>query len=47
MQNESGLAPLGRAVLIVHYEPEKKDSLIELPDMVKDRTLLEIGRAHV
>lgn len=47
MQNESGLAPLGRAVLIVHYEPEKKDSLIELPDMVKDRTLLVEQRAIV
>ena len=26
--NMSGLVPLGRAVLVEHYEPEKKDSLI-------------------
>ena len=47
MKNESGLAPLGRAVLIEHYEPEKKGSLIELPDMVKDRTLMVEQRAVV
>jgi co-chaperonin GroES (HSP10) len=47
MKNESGLQPLGRAVLVIHYEPEKKGSLIELPDMVKDRTLLVEQRAVV
>jgi len=47
MKNESGLQPLGRAVLVEHYEPEKKGSLIELPDMVKDRTLLVEQRAVV
>lgn len=47
MMNESGLSPLGRAVLVEHYEPEKKNSLIELPDMVKDRTLLVEQRAIV
>jgi hypothetical protein len=35
MENTSGLAPLGRAVLVVHYEPEKKDSLIKIPDFVR------------
>jgi len=45
--NESGLAPLGRAVLIEHYEPEKKTSLIEIPDIVKDRTLMVEQRAIV
>ena len=29
MSNVSGLKPLGRAVLVEHYEPEKVDSLIE------------------
>lgn len=47
MANESGLRPLGRAVLVEHYEPEKRDSLIELPDMVKDRTLMVEQRARV
>jgi len=47
MQNESGLAPLGRAVLVKHYEPEKKDSLIEIPDFVQDRTLMVEQRAIV
>ena len=45
--NESGLAPLGRAVLVVHYEPEKKESLIEIPDFVQDRTLMVEQRAIV
>jgi len=47
MENTSGLAPLGRAVLVVHYEPEKKDSLIEIPDFVQDRTLMVEQRAMV
>ena len=41
MENTSGLKPLGRAVLVKHYEEEKKkESLIEIPDIVKDRTLM-------
>ena len=47
MENNSGLAPLGRAVLVKHYESEKKTSLIELPDNVKERTLLVEQRAIV
>lgn len=47
MDNTSGLAPLGRAVLVMHYEPEKKDSLIEIPEFVKDRTLMVEQRAIV
>ena len=47
MSNQSGLAPLGRAVLIEHYEPERKKGLIEIPDIVKDRTLLVEQRAIV
>lgn len=45
--NTSGLKPLGRAVLVEHYEPERKDSLIELPEMVRDRTSLVEQRAVV
>jgi len=47
VKNTSGLKPLGRAVLVEHYEPEKKHSLIEIPDIVKDRTLMVEQRAVV
>ena len=45
--NESGLAPLGRAILLEHYEPERKESLIVIPDNVKDRTVRLEQRAVV
>lgn len=35
MKNESGLSPRGRAVLVKHYQPEQKGSVIVLPDSVK------------
>ena len=35
--NNSGLKPVGRAVLVQPYEPEKKHGLIEVPDFVQDR----------
>ena len=38
-QNPSGLKPLGRAVLIKHYEAKKK-SLIELPPSVLQQQIL-------
>lgn len=47
MENTSGLVPLGRAVLLRPYEPEKKESLIELPDFVKERTIAVDQRAVV
>jgi co-chaperonin GroES (HSP10) len=47
MENTSGLKPLGRAVLLKHYEPERKESMIVLPDTVKDRTLMVEQRATV
>ena len=47
MRNKSGLKPLGRAVLVSPYEPEKKDSLIVMPDTVKERTLMVETRAVV
>ncbi len=37
MSNDSGLYPAGRAVLIKPYSPERKKSLIELPDEVLNR----------
>lgn len=45
--NESGLKPLGRAVLLEHYEPERKGGLIVLPDNVKDKTVMLEQRATV
>lgn len=45
--NNSGLEPRGRAVLVEHYEPERKGSLIELPDMVQNQTLMVEQRAIV
>ena len=47
MNNTSGLRPLGRAVLVKYYEPEREGSLIVLPDSVKDRTLMVEQRAIV
>lgn len=47
MMNESGLVPLGHAVLVEPYEPMKKDSLIVMPDSVKERTLMVETRAVV
>lgn len=45
--NPSGLHPLGRAVLVRPYEPQKKASLIALPETVKERTLMVETRAVV
>lgn len=35
MSNKSGLKPLGRAVLVKPYMPERKSSVIELPKFVE------------
>jgi co-chaperonin GroES (HSP10) len=51
MINESGLKPLGRAILVEPYTPERKEGLIVLPDEVLQRqqtidqraTVIEIG----
>lgn len=51
--NTSGLVPLGRAVLVQIYEPERRDSLIAIPDFVQERgaavetraTVIEVGTA--
>ena len=45
--NSSGLKPLGQAVLVKQYEPEKRKGLIELPDMVKEKAMMIEQRATV
>lgn len=47
MENTSGLKPLGCAVLVKPYEPDRSASLIVLPSMVKDRDLMVEQRAVV
>lgn len=47
MSNTSGLRPLGRAVLVEYYEPERKESLIVIPDSVADRSSQVEQRARV
>lgn len=47
MDNQSGLLPLGRAVLIAPYEPERKESVIVLPDEVQGRSQMVEQRAIV
>ena len=47
MVNESGLKPLGRAVLLAPYIPERKESLIVLPDEVAGRQQMIDQRAIV
>lgn len=53
MRNTSGLRPLGRAVLVRPYEPERKGSLIVVPDSAQERgaaietraVVVEVGAA--
>ena len=51
MKNESGLKPLGMAVLVLPYEPEldkaKAQSLIVIPETVAERTQMVENRAIV
>lgn len=47
MTNESGLEPVGCAVLVQTYEPERKKSLIAIPDEVKSRMDMVEQRAIV
>lgn len=47
MINESGLKPLGRAVLLQPYEPERISSIIEVPDEVQGRLQMVEQRAVV
>lgn len=47
MENTSGLTPLGVAVLIKPYEPERKGGLIQVPDHVAGRMQMVDHRAVV
>lgn len=47
MNNESGLKPLGVAVLLKSYEPERKGSVIVVPDQVQGRMAMVDNRAIV
>ncbi len=48
MENNSGLVPLGRAVLVAPYEIEiARGGLIQLPDSVKGRDMMIEQRATV
>lgn len=47
MKNTSGLKPLGRAVLVRMYEPERKHSPIVMPEAVQERTDMVNQRAIV
>jgi len=47
MNNESGLKPLGRAVLIAPYAPERKQGLIQLIDETVSRDQMVEQRAVV
>ena len=47
MSNKSGLKPLGRAVLVKPYIPERTASIIELPDFVEAQTTSLEQRAIV
>ena len=47
MVNNSGLRPLGVAVLLEPYEPERKVGKIMLPENVQDRTVMLENRARV
>lgn len=47
MVNESGLKPLGRAVLLEPYEPERLSSIIAIPDEAVGRMQMVEQRAVV
>ena len=47
MENKSGVKPLGRAVLVKPYEPEKASSIIELPESVKEHSSMIEQRAVI
>lgn len=47
MDNKSGLKPLGVAVLIKSYEPERKGGQIVIPDSVQGKMAMVDNRAIV
>jgi hypothetical protein len=46
-QRDCGIRPKGHAVLGLPYEPPKKDSLIVLPETVKERTQMLQDKIYV
>lgn len=47
MENNSGLRPLGRAVLVEYYEPERTGSVIIIPESVRERGMTTEQRAVI
>lgn len=47
IRNTSGVSPLGCAVLVEYYEPERKESLIYVPESVRKGEVLVEQRAVV
>lgn len=47
IRNNSGVSPLGHAVLVEYYEPERKESVIFIPESVQDKASLIEQRATV
>lgn len=47
MENNSGLIPLGRAVLVDPYEPQQQQGAIIIPDSVTERSRMAEQRAVV
>lgn len=47
ISNKSGLKPLGRAILVKAYEPERAAGMIHIPETVRDKTLMVEQRAVV
>ena len=47
MQNSSGLMPVGRAILIEPYEPERKAGMIEIPETIRRNSAALEVRARV
>lgn len=47
VSNTSGVRPLGRAVLVEYYEPERRESAIYIPETVRKGEVLMEQRAVV
>lgn len=47
VKNNSGLRPLGHAVLVEPYEPEIKKSMLVMPSHVAERTAMAETRALI
>lgn len=47
IRNTSGVSPLGRAVLVEYYEPERQGGLIVVPESVRRAEVLLEQRAVV